>query len=85
MPNYIRDGLECRFNTITEDGPVQFHEHNFGHWLTCAQNLIDVETERSGRIRMLPGEVLWVEAKEKHRLTAPAGPAKYSCVGKEGL
>jgi hypothetical protein len=84
MPN-VRGGQECRTGTVRPDAPVLFHQHNHGHWLTCCLDIIDVETEHNGRIRMLPGDVRWVEAHEMHKLTAPAGPAKYSCVGLEGM
>lgn len=81
----VRGGLEGRSGTITREHPVQFHVHNHGHWLTCCLNLIVVETEHQGAVTLLPGEMLWVEANERHKLTAPSGLAKYSCVGLEGL
>lgn len=70
---------------VTAESPVDFHEHKHGHWLTCCNNIMDVETEHQGRIRMMPGELLWVDAHEKHKLTAPCGPVLYTCIGKEGL
>lgn len=85
MPNNVRGGLECRSGIVRPGEPVQFHEHNHGHWLTCCDDVIDVETEHRGIERMMPGDTKWVEAHERHRLTAPVGPAHYTCTGMEGL
>lgn len=80
----VREGNEMRMGVVTKRRPVKFHEHRHGHWLTAC-GLIQVETEHHGTYLLNAGEVAWVEAGEKHRLTVPHDNASYTCVGKAPL
>ena len=84
MPKLVGAGLECRHGTVSKDAPVKFHVHRGAHFLTAC-GIIHVQTKDRGEIRMNTGDVLLVWPEEEHQLTVPHEPARYSCVGIEGL
>ena len=79
----VLGGLERRAGTVTPDNPVQFHEHENGHWLTaCGPSCLMVNTAIKGTLRLFPGDSEYVEAKDRHSLWVEAGIAKYTCIGR---
>jgi hypothetical protein len=76
-------GLEWRSGTVTKDSPVQFHVHPGPHVLVPTDMMM-VDTEHRGTLRLMKNEAILVYPNERHRLWVEDKPAGYTCTGIEG-